>query len=75
MPHDEPVSLRASIRACSSWRRRSSSLACSTIIAEALFCSWQRSFWQDTTMPVGRWVMRTAESVVFTPWPPGPDER
>jgi hypothetical protein len=26
-------------------------------------------------MPVGRCVMRTAESVVFTPWPPGPDER
>ena len=23
-------------------------------------------------MPVGRWVSRTAESVVFTPWPPGP---
>ncbi len=23
-------------------------------------------------MPVGRWVMRTAESVVLTPWPPGP---
>ena len=28
-----------------------------------------------TTMPVGLWVMRTAESVVFTLWPPGPDER
>ena len=28
-----------------------------------------------TTMPVGRWVMRTAEYVVFTPWPPGPDEQ
>ena len=26
-------------------------------------------------MPVGRWVMRTAESVVFTLWPPGPEER
>ena len=26
-------------------------------------------------MPVGRWVIRTAESVVFTHWPPGPDER
>ena len=26
-------------------------------------------------MPVGRWVTRTAESVVFTLWPPGPDER
>ena len=26
-------------------------------------------------MLVGRCVMRTAESAVFTPWPPGPDER
>ena len=26
-------------------------------------------------MPVGRWVIRTAESVVLTPWPPGPEER
>jgi hypothetical protein len=23
----------------------------------------------------GRWVIRTAESVVLTDWPPGPDER
>ncbi len=23
-------------------------------------------------MPLGRWVIRTAESVVLTPWPPGP---
>ena len=33
----------------------------------ALFCSWLRSFWQVTTMPVGTCVRRTAESVVFTP--------
>ncbi len=26
-------------------------------------------------MPVGMWVIRTAESVVLTLWPPGPDER
>ena len=26
-------------------------------------------------MPVGRWVMRTAESVVLTLCPPGPEER
>ena len=25
--------------------------------------------------PVGLWVMRTAESVVFTDWPPDPVER
>ena len=29
----------------------------------------------DTTMPVGMWVSRTAESVVLTDWPPGPLER
>ena len=34
-----------------------------------------RSSWQVTTSPVGRWVMRTAESVVFTDWPPCPPER
>jgi hypothetical protein len=44
-------------------------------IADSLFCSWLFSFWQDTTMPVGRWVIRTAESVVLTLWPPGPDDR
>ena len=44
-------------------------------IADSLFCSWHFSFWQDTTMPLGRWVMRTAESVVLTHCPPGPDER
>ncbi len=27
------------------------------------------------TMPVGRWVMRTAESVLLTCWPPEPDAR
>ena len=26
-------------------------------------------------MPVGMWVIRTAESVVLTDWPPGPEER
>ncbi len=40
-----------------------------------MFCSWDFSFWQDTTMPVGRWVSRTAESVVFTLCPPGPEDR
>src|SRR3712207_8965236 len=39
------------------------------------FCSWLFSFCELTTMPVGRWVIRTAESVVFTLCPPGPDER
>ena len=44
-------------------------------MARARFCSWLRSSCMATTMPVGLWVMRTAESVVFTLWPPGPDER
>ena len=26
-------------------------------------------------MPLGMWVSRTAESVVLTLWPPGPEER
>ena len=47
----------------------------STSIARARFCSCERSFWQLTTMPVGRWVIRTAESVVLTLCPPWPDER
>ena len=42
------------------------SRARSTRIADSLFCSWDFSFWQETTVPVGRWVMRTAESVVLT---------
>jgi hypothetical protein len=28
-----------------------------------------------TAMPVGRWVMRTAESVLLTCWPPEPEAR
>ena len=58
--------------AFSSCRRRASSLACRTVIADARFWICERSFWQDTTIPVGMWVIRTAESVVLTPWPPGP---
>src|SRR5215475_2877743 len=44
-------------------------------MAVSRFLSCERSFWQATTMPVGRCVMRTAESAVFTPCPPGPEER
>ena len=29
----------------------------------------------ETTIPDGLCVIRTAESVVLTDWPPGPDER
>ena len=44
-------------------------------MARARFWCWLRSFWQLTTMPVGRCVMRTAESVLLTCWPPAPEER
>jgi hypothetical protein len=44
-------------------------------IAVALFEVCERSFWHCTTIPDGRCVMRTAESVLFTCWPPAPDAR
>ena len=44
-------------------------------IALARFLIWERSFWQTTTMPEGKCVMRTAESVVLTCWPPAPEAR
>ena len=61
--------------ASASATRRSSNRARSTSIPLSLF--WSCDFWSCwlTTSPVGRCVMRTAESVVFTLWPPGPLER
>src|SRR5713226_8798081 len=44
-------------------------------MALARFLICERSSWQVTTSPVGICVIRTAESVVFTPCPPGPEER
>ena len=44
--------------------------ACSIFIAFNLFCPCERSFWHCETRPVGRWVMRTAESVLLTCCPP-----
>ena len=44
-------------------------------MAAILFCSCDFWSWDCTTRPVGRCVMRTAESVVFTHWPPGPPAR
>ena len=38
-------------------------------MASSLFCVCDRSFWL-ATIPVGRCVRRTAESVLFTCWPP-----
>ena len=45
---------------------RSASRAARICIALARFWSCERSFWHDTTTPVGMCVMRTAESVTFT---------
>src|SRR5215510_13016902 len=60
--------------ACSFWAR-SSRRARSTRMAFARFLICDRSSWQVTTSPVGRCVRRTAESVVLTPCPPGPEDR
>ena len=72
----ERARLRASEAAAaisSCWRARMR--ARSTRMPASRFCSWLFSFCIDTTMPVGRWVIRTAESVVLTDCPPGPEER
>ena len=37
-----------------------------------MFCAGDFSSCIETTIPVGLWVIRTAESVVLTDWPPGP---
>ena len=44
-------------------------------MALSRFWNWLRSVWQNTTMPVGRWVRRTAEEVLLMCWPPAPLER
>ena len=44
-------------------------------MASARLRCWERSFWHCTTVLVGRCVMRTALSVVFTLWPPEPVDR
>ena len=43
----------------------SASLARSIFMALSRFWNWLRSVWQNTTMPVGRWVRRTAEEVLL----------
>src|SRR5260370_37857471 len=42
-------------------------------IATARLRCCERSFWHCTTILVGRWVMRTAESVLLMCWPPAPE--
>ncbi len=64
-----------SISACCSFSRMSYSRDFRTFIAESRFLCCDRSFWHDTTMPVGRCVSRTAESVTLTCCPPAPLER
>ena len=65
----------AASSACWAAISRSSRRARSTRIALSRFWSCDFSSCMDTTSPVGLWVMRTAESVVFTDCPPGPEER
>jgi hypothetical protein len=50
-------------------------LARSIFIAVSLLADCERSFWHCTTMPDGRCVIRTAESVLLTCWPPAPEAR
>src|SRR5690606_23116294 len=53
----------------------SSSRLRSTFSALTLFLSCDFSPWQVTTTPAAMCVIRTADSVVLTDWPPGPLER
>ena len=65
-----PRSLASSASRCSSCS--STSLDLRIRSAVCLFEVCERSFWHWTTIPVGRCVMRTAESVLLTCWPPAP---
>src|SRR3990167_10124833 len=62
----------AALRFCTSCSYKR---ARSIFIAVSLLACWERSFWQQTTVLLGTWVIRTAESVVLTCWPPAPEER
>ena len=44
-------------------------------IALSRLACWLRSVWLSTTIPLGTWVMRIADSVLLTCWPPAPQER
>ena len=58
----------------SSWKC-TNSRALRICIAKSRLRCWLRSACDWTTIPVGRWVMRTADSVLLTCWPPAPLER
>src|SRR2546430_2585633 len=66
-----PLRVAASFAARSE-RSFSRSRAASTAIAFALLRCWERSSWHSATMPVGKWVMRMALSVLLTCCPPAP---
>src|SRR5712691_7182293 len=61
--------------ACRSRRCLSLMRAASTASAFSLFLCCERASWHSTTIPVGRCVTRTAESVLLTCWPPAPEAR
>ena len=56
-------------------RERRSSSAWIFSRQRSRFWSWLRDSLLTTIIPVGTWRMRTAESVVLTPCPPGPVAR
>ena len=72
---DQAICACAASLACCSRTCASMMRAASTDMACALFLCCERSSWHSTTMPVGRWVMRTAESVLLMCWPPAPEAR
>ncbi len=43
-------------------------------IATSLLLYCDLSFWQETMIPVGRWVILMALSVLLTCWPPAPPD-
>src|SRR3546814_604105 len=63
---------RSTLRFCTS---SAYSFAASIFIAVSRFWCWLRPVWQATTVLVGMWVMRTADSVLLTCWPPAPEDR
>src|SRR3546814_11873348 len=63
---------RSTLRFCTS---SAYSFAASIFIAVSRFWCWLRPVWQATPVLVGMWVMRTADSVLLTCWPPAPEDR
>ncbi|MNW08645.1 hypothetical protein D3C71_2054680 [compost metagenome] len=73
---DPTSSLRSLAMAfCAALVCMSFSLADSQDMARARFLCCERSSWHSTTIPVGKCVIRIAESVLLTCWPPAPEAR